>query len=93
MAAFRYERLRRDDAAVLLIDPPSGRVSLVQDLSPGGFENDVLALAALATSFGLSTILTPSFEDGRSDGEARVELLSSPVPVERSLIPSDSVRR
>jgi nicotinamidase-related amidase len=64
MAAFEYERLRRDDAAVLLIDHQSGLISLVQDFSPGEFKNNVLALAAVAKFFELPTILTTSFEDG-----------------------------
>jgi nicotinamidase-related amidase len=64
MAIFSYERLRRDDAAVLLIDHQSGLISLVQDFSPGEFKNNVLALAAVARFFDLPTILTTSFEDG-----------------------------
>ena len=64
MAAFTYQRLRRDDAAVLLIDHQSGLISLVQDFSPGEFKNNVLALASVARFFELPTILTTSFEDG-----------------------------
>lgn len=64
MAAFEYNRLRRGDAALLLIDHQSGLISLVQDFSPGEFKNNVLALAAVAKFFQLPTILTTSFEDG-----------------------------
>lgn len=64
MAGFEYARLRRDDAAVLLIDHQSGLISLVQDFSPGEFKNNVLALASVAKFFELPTILTTSFEDG-----------------------------
>jgi len=64
MAAFKYHRLRRDEAAVLLIDHQSGLISLVQDFSPGEFKNNVLALASVAKFFALPTILTTSFEDG-----------------------------
>ncbi|MGD9508979.1 MAG: isochorismate family cysteine hydrolase YcaC [Geminicoccaceae bacterium] len=61
---YRYRRLSKDDAAVLLVDHQSGLISLVQDYAPGEFKNNVLALAALAKYFKLPTILTTSFEDG-----------------------------
>lgn len=63
-ADFKYRRLSKDEAAVLLVDHQSGLISLVQDFSPGEFKNDVLALAAVARFFELPTILTTSFEDG-----------------------------
>ncbi len=59
-----YQRLSKDEAAVLLIDHQSGLISLVQDFSPNEFKNSVLALADLAVYFKLPTILTTSFEDG-----------------------------
>ena len=62
--AFKYRRLSRDDAAVLLVDHQSGLISLVQDYSPGEFQNNVLALADIAKYYKLPTILTTSFEDG-----------------------------
>ncbi|MFV8835683.1 isochorismate family cysteine hydrolase YcaC [Aquisalimonas sp.] len=61
---FQYNRLNRDDAALLLVDHQSGLISLVQDFSPGEFKNNVLATAACGDYFGLPTILTTSFEDG-----------------------------
>jgi nicotinamidase-related amidase len=63
-AAYKYSRLSKDDAAVLLVDHQSGLISLVQDFSPGEFKNNVLALAASAKYFKLLTILTTSFENG-----------------------------
>lgn len=59
-----YKRLRKDDAAVLLVDHQSGLITLVQDFSPGEFKNNVLMLAAMAKYFELPTVLTTSFEDG-----------------------------
>lgn len=59
-----YLRLNRDDAAVLLVDHQTGLLSLVRDLDPDKFKNNVLALAAAAQYFGLPTILTTSFEQG-----------------------------
>ena len=43
--AFKYHRLDKNNAAVLLVDHQSGLISLVQDFSPGEFKNSVLALA------------------------------------------------
>lgn len=59
-----YKRLNKDDAAVLLVDHQTGLLSLVRDIDPDKFKNNVLALADLATYFGLPTILTTSFESG-----------------------------
>ncbi|MEO1386378.1 MAG: isochorismate family cysteine hydrolase YcaC [Cyanobacteria bacterium J06634_6] len=61
---YQYNRLRREDAAVLLVDHQAGLVSLVQDYSPNEFKNNVLALANAAKFFDLPTILTTSFENG-----------------------------
>jgi Isochorismatase family len=62
--AFTYRRLSKDEAAVLLVDHQSGLISLVQDYSPGEFQNNVLALADIAKYYQLPTILTTSFEEG-----------------------------
>ncbi|CAM5216637.1 isochorismate family cysteine hydrolase YcaC [Alishewanella longhuensis] len=59
-----YIRLDKDNAAVLLVDHQTGLLSLVRDIDPDKFKNNVLALADLANYFGLPTILTTSFEQG-----------------------------
>lgn len=59
-----YTRLDKNNAAVLLVDHQAGLYSLVRDLHPDQFSNNVLALADLAKYFQLPTILTTSFEDG-----------------------------
>ena len=64
MSAFKYRRLDKNNAAVLLVDHQTGLINLVQDFSPDEFKNNVLALADLASYFKLPTILTTSFEDG-----------------------------
>lgn len=61
---FKYNRLSKDDAVLLLVDHQTGLISLVQDFSPNEFKNNVLALAACGKYFQLPTILTTSFEDG-----------------------------
>lgn len=59
-----YRRLDLDDAVVLLVDHQAGLLSLVRDIGPDQFKNNVLAVADLAAYFKLPTILTTSFEDG-----------------------------
>ena len=59
-----YNRLNKDDAAVLMVDHQAGLVSLVQDYPPNEFKNNVLALADVAKFFNLPTILTTSMEEG-----------------------------
>lgn len=61
---FKYNRLSKDDAAILMVDHQAGLISLVQDFSPNEFKNNVLALAACGKYFKLPTILTTSFEEG-----------------------------
>ena len=62
--SFKYNRLDKDNAAVLLVDHQAGLLSLVRDIEPDKFKNNVLALADLAKYFNLPTILTTSFETG-----------------------------
>ena len=59
-----YVRLDKDNAAVLLVDHQTGLLSLVRDIDPDKFKNNVLALANAAEYFNLPTILRTSFEDG-----------------------------
>lgn len=59
-----YIRLNKSDAAVLLVDHQTGLLSLVRDIDPDKFKNNVLALGDLAKYFNLPTILTTSFEEG-----------------------------
>ena len=70
-----YKRLDKDNAAVLLVDHQTGLLSLVRDIDPDRFKNNVLALADLAKYFKLPTILTTSFETG-PNGPLMPELLS-----------------
>ncbi|MDY0391290.1 MAG: isochorismate family cysteine hydrolase YcaC [Desulfobulbus oligotrophicus] len=62
--SFKYNRLSKGDAALLLVDHQVGLFSLVQDFSPSEFKNNVLAVAACGKYFNLPTILTTSFENG-----------------------------
>jgi nicotinamidase-related amidase len=64
MSVSSYTRLNKDDAVVLLVDHQAGLLSLVRDIDPDKFKNNVLALANVAKYYNLPTILTTSFEDG-----------------------------
>ena len=64
MSTFTYNRLDKNDVAVLLVDHQTGLTNLVQDFSPDDFKNSVLALADAAKYFNLPVILTTSFEEG-----------------------------
>ncbi len=59
-----YVRLDKNNAAVLFVDHQAGLLSLVRDIEPDAFRNNVLALADLTKYFKLPAILTTSFEDG-----------------------------
>lgn len=59
-----YRKLNKDDAVMLLVDHQAGLLSLVRDIDPDKFRNNVLATADLAKYFKLPTILTTSFEQG-----------------------------
>ena len=61
---YTYNRLDKNDVAVLLVDHQTGLFSLVHDFTPDEFKNNVLALADSARYFKLPTILTTSFETG-----------------------------
>ncbi|OLO04773.1 isochorismate family cysteine hydrolase YcaC [Salinicola socius] len=62
--AYSYQRLDKNDVAVLMIDHQAGLLTLVRDFGPDEFKNNVMALADIAEFFNLPTILTTSFEDG-----------------------------
>ncbi|MFD2192063.1 isochorismate family cysteine hydrolase YcaC [Pistricoccus aurantiacus] len=62
--SFTYNRLDKDNVAVLLVDHQAGLLSLVRDYNMDEFKNNVLAVADIAKFFNLPTILTTSFADG-----------------------------
>ncbi|MBQ0831982.1 isochorismate family cysteine hydrolase YcaC [Marinobacter sp.] len=62
--SFTYNRLNKDDVALLMVDHQAGLLSLVRDFSQDEFKNNVMALANIGQFFDIPTILTTSFEDG-----------------------------
>ncbi|NYI00174.1 isochorismatase family protein [Cupriavidus plantarum] len=59
-----YERFTPDNAAVLLVDHQTGLCNGIQDQSLTEFNSAVTALAKLAKTFALPTIVTTSAADG-----------------------------
>lgn len=63
-SGFSYNRLSVDDAVMVFVDHQSGLLSLVRDIEPSEFKNNVLAMAKCAKYFKLPVVLTTSFEKG-----------------------------
>lgn len=61
---FKYNRLSIENAAVLFVDHQAGLLSLVRDIEPSEFKNNVLAMGKCAKYFGLPSVMTTSFEQG-----------------------------
>ncbi|KAF9263794.1 Isochorismatase hydrolase [Marasmius fiardii PR-910] len=74
IAGFKYQRLNKDDAVLLIIDHQIGLFELVKDWGPVEFKNAVVAHAALGKVFGLPTVMTSSTETG-PNGPMLQELL------------------
>ncbi|EJD50190.1 isochorismatase [Auricularia subglabra TFB-10046 SS5] len=60
--AFKYTRINRDDAAVLIVDIQTGLFQIVHDMDPRVYENNILAFSALAKYFTLPVVITTSAE-------------------------------
>ncbi|KAJ7083178.1 Isochorismatase hydrolase [Mycena belliarum] len=63
-AAFKFERINKNDSMLLIVDQQIGLFQLVRDFGPEEYRNNMLAHAALGKAFNLPTILTTSAETG-----------------------------
>ena len=63
--AFTYERIDKDNAALLVIDHQEGLYQISRDQNPIAMKNNILAHAALGKIFNLPTVLTTSAETGK----------------------------
>ena len=59
-----YDRLKSDNAALIMIDHQTGLGNGVRTMSPPEFFNNVKALATLGKLYKLPTIITTSYADG-----------------------------
>ena len=63
--AFTYERIDKDNVALLVVDHQEGLFQMCRDRTPQEMKSSVLAHAELAKVFNLPTILTTSAETGK----------------------------
>ncbi|KAB8231350.1 putative isochorismatase family hydrolase [Aspergillus alliaceus] len=64
MPALAWNRLDKDNAALLVIDHQVGLAQLVRDYSTNDFRNNMLGHAAVGKAFNLPTVLTTSSDTG-----------------------------
>ncbi|KZT52320.1 ycaC protein [Calocera cornea HHB12733] len=72
VSGFTYNRLDKDNAALLMVDHQSGLFQLVHDIEPIQFRNNVFALSALGNIMNLTTVLSTSAQTG----------LNGPLPLQ-----------
>lgn len=60
-----FERIDKNNVALLIIDHQVGLFQLVRDYSPEEFRANLLAHAAIGKAFNLPTVMTTSAELGR----------------------------
>ncbi|KAL4905785.1 hypothetical protein BDW74DRAFT_177483 [Aspergillus multicolor] len=59
-----WNRLDKDNAALLIVDHQVGLANLVRDYDANTFYNNMLAHAAIGTTFNLPTVITTSTDTG-----------------------------
>ena len=64
LASFKYNRLDKSQAMLLIVDLQEGLFQMARDFTPVNFMNNILAHAELGRVFNLPTILTTSAETG-----------------------------
>ncbi|KAH7304995.1 isochorismatase [Stachybotrys elegans] len=63
-SSFKYERLDKDDAMLLVVDHQVGLYSLARDFDPTLFRDSIIAHAGIADVFKLPVVLTSSADTG-----------------------------
>ncbi|TFK35939.1 Isochorismatase hydrolase [Crucibulum laeve] len=61
---FKFERIDKNDAMLLVVDHQVGLFQIVRDYEPDQFKNNILAHAAIGKVFSLPAVLTTSAETG-----------------------------
>ncbi|KAH7097010.1 isochorismatase [Auriculariales sp. MPI-PUGE-AT-0066] len=75
VTAFKYNRLSRNDSAMLIVDIQEGLFQLVHDIEPREFRHNIKAYSALGAFFDLPTVITTSAETG-PNGPVPPEILA-----------------
>lgn len=63
-SSFKFERIDKNDAALLIVDHQAGLCHLARDFQADHFRNNILAHAAMGKVFNLPTVITSSAETG-----------------------------
>jgi len=63
-SGFKYVRLDKNDAVLLVVDHQEGLFQMARDYQPSAYKSNILAHASLAKIFNLPTVLTTSAETG-----------------------------
>ena len=71
--AFTYERIDKNNVALLVVDHQEGLFQMCRDRTPQEMKSSVLAHAELAKVFNLPTILTTSAETGKIQTRGQVD--------------------
>lgn len=61
-----FERIDKNDVALIVVDHQVGLFEMVRDYTPAEFRNNILAHAALGKLFNIPVVLTTSAETGQS---------------------------
>ncbi|KAH8178582.1 isochorismatase family protein [Sarocladium implicatum] len=72
-SGFKFERLDKDDALLLVVDHQIGLYQLVNDFEPALYRHNMIAHAAIGQVFDIPVILTTSAEEG-PNGRLPVEI-------------------
>jgi len=61
---YKFERIDRNNVALLIVDHQVGLLNVVHDYTPGDFYRNILMHASLGKEFNLPVVLTTSVETG-----------------------------
>ncbi|TGJ83219.1 hypothetical protein E0Z10_g5547 [Xylaria hypoxylon] len=64
MGAYKYERLDKNDAALIILDIQEGLFSIARDYESAQYRNAIYAHAEIGKTFGLPVIMSTSAETG-----------------------------
>lgn len=85
MSSYKFERIDKNDCALLVIDHQVGLYHIVRDFTPIEMRNNILAHAAMAKVFNLPVVLTTSAEVGMSVNPTSPNYSSSSLGPNRPL--------
>ncbi|KAI8665153.1 hypothetical protein LRP88_12810 [Fusarium phalaenopsidis] len=63
-SGFKYERLDKDDAVLLIVDIQEGLINVVRDFDPLLYHHQAIAHAAIAEAFDIPVVITTSADTG-----------------------------